>query len=152
MNSCSYRLWSAEVKSQDLGKKLKKAGQKPKQRLPTGTSSTGTNGLTSKDICRIISVCRKNKVESFKLDGLELSFSGGPKRTLDREIENESSHSESSVVQGKSEPVESVITLGDEEALEMAIESQLLIEDPLAHETLMIDRNLRKDARRYADT
>jgi hypothetical protein len=99
-----------------------------------------TKDLSGEEICRIIATCKKSKVSHFRLGQLEFSF--GPKCTLGHQpkstAQKAETHNDSSVVQ-VSEPVEAIMTTSNEEALEEAAMSQLLIDDPLAHETLMID-------------
>lgn len=110
-----------------------------------------TSGLSSKEICRIIAVCKKNKVGYFKFDTLELNF-GPLEKSLERK-ERVVSHETSQIsAKGRSvaESPELIFTPGEVEALEMAAESQMLIDDPLGHETAMIDRHLRRDGIRNA--
>lgn len=103
--------------------------------------------LSGKDICDIIKTCRRFNVKSFKLDGLEFNFTD--EYTLDPSI---SAPSRESLKFGNSEFSESLVGTAPEpimapadlEALEDMETMQLLIDDPAAHETLMIDRNLNQ--------
>ena len=114
--------------------------------LHTGTNNTeaSAGGLSAACICRIIKECRKSGVTAFKYNGLEFSFSPSAVATGTLPVVDEVpvSFRDSSVASEVGSDSGGVAAASDLEALEEFQNMQLLIDDPSAHESLMIDRNL----------
>lgn len=110
----------------------------------SGTKPTGLNGggLSAADICRIIRESRRCGVRKVAYQGLELHL-GDETSMSPFAVKSAVSVKEPGDDVGK-EIADSVAAASDLEALEEFQDMQLLIDDPAAHETLMIDRNLNQ--------
>lgn len=108
-------------------------------------TEASVGGLSAADICRIIKECRKSGVTSFSFNGLAFELVPNRKtaaiETFPVVEKSPVSFGDSSVSE-VGEDDRSIAAASDLEALEEIQMQQLLIEDPTAHEALMIDRNL----------